>query len=405
MSIFRVLRSHREPFWRENKPKVFIFWFVALLAVSHLLGELWVFEYPGLRATEILQRASPVVANFSRVVKVDDEDYRSWFQECLTPDALGPAIERILEYDPAVVVIDFDTSAKRFADSTALQKLRLSPKVVWARLADEQDSDGEVRFDLAPVLGGLDNPPSHWGLALFPRDRDWTVREYQRSFTVGSRQKPALFWEAVTTFCSQQDPRSEKCRNVLDISANLESGRSTELEVPVRHAPYNFRRFLLREIMPLASNPSMPASKHSELSGKIVIFGGSYSRADKHVTALGVQDGVDLVASAVESQLNPRESRELDRISEVSIDALLYFAVSLMYYYWRPKWAVLGSLSIVGLLFVFGPVVALVAGYRTSAIPFVLGILIEQMTRGVEAREELHEALEELKQLKASTPH
>jgi CHASE2 domain-containing sensor protein len=162
---------------------------------------------------------------------------------------------------------------------------------------------------------------------------------------------------------------------------------------------------LLRDIFGASgASRGLPASKHSEVSGKIVLLGGTYDPQDRHQTALGLQDGVELVASAVESELNPQSSKELGLVWEILIDIVITLLVVGLSYFLRPHWAMAGALALVAVLFLFGPLFAIVAGYRTSAISFSLGVLLEQMAHGADAREELHLARLELKDLKRGVP-
>jgi hypothetical protein len=398
----RLLRQSRMPFFEENKPARSIISFVVILLISHSLSRFWVFEYPGLLSMEILQRAiSPVRAEYARIIQIDSKDYRAYFHECLSAKDIGAAIDRIFEFGPALLVVDLDTSADRFHDLRDHDNTR----IVWARDADEADFGGEVRFDPLPILGGLDYAPKNWGLALFPRSLDWTVRTYRRTYPVGTQQRPALHWATVVAFCATPAGAGVAgCESADHVAAKLRADDSSasELKVPIRHAQYSFPPIFLRDVMPPdISEQTPPAAERSLLTGKVVILGGSYSPGDKHSTALGVLNGVEVVASAVEAELNPRDPQEPSLASEVIIDAILSLLVVVFYYFLRPYWALAGSLVLVAFLFFFGSLVAAIADYRMSSISFTLGILIEQMTRGVDARDELHQTQEKLRLLKA----
>src|SRR5207244_44182 len=134
--------------------------------------------------------------------------------------------------------------------------------------------------------------PGHWGYALFPESRDWTVRTYSRTFEVGSdREAPSLFEVAVEAYCSGQS--SPQC-------AETKEHAKRELEVSVARARYDVPILPVEDMYPVGRTRTV--SSDNPLAGKIAILGGTYSPSDRHATPWGVVNGVELVSYAIESE-------------------------------------------------------------------------------------------------------
>jgi CHASE2 domain-containing sensor protein len=325
----RILIPHREPFLRELLSLRFLISLVILMLVSSHLGHLWVFEYPGFITLDAFAANSPAkTAKYCRIVKIDSEDYNQYFGGVspLDHDKLKCAIEKLLELGPAVIVVDFDTSAAKFADLTSL-----GDRIVWARGADV---DAKGRVTPQPVLG-VQSGPFMSGLALFPRDPDWTVRESPRYVLAnGKDPMPTLPWAAVEDFC--RTTSAAPCPTIQKLSATPD-GEGGVLDLQVFRNRYKFDSLNLQDLV-FADKTGQQAcvsawqgqkpSLDNPLKDEIVFLGGYYSTGDVHPTPFGTQPGVELVAAAAEADLGPSNSTEMGTVGMYFLKILLGIGVA-----------------------------------------------------------------------------
>jgi len=396
----RFVRRRHESWKQVAKGIVrprFVLTFVALLVLSVFFSRFWVFEYAGIRSQEILQRELPVVqAEYARVIFITPEDYSRYFDECLEAARLDAAIDRILQFKPAILVVDLDTSPRRFRHL----KSRTDSNIVWARDAEVTVDDHKIDLGLLPIRGEMNSEGVQWGLDLMPRSSDWTVRTYRRTYPVGSFYKPSLHWEAVSRFCALDRANPVRaCASIAAVVNEIRASRhgiSQVVTIPLLHARYQFDRWNLGDILGSSAIPSVP---NNDLYGKIVLLGGAYSPQDKHQTPFGVLDGVELTASAVEAELNPQSTREMNWAQEIGLKVILGLTIAIIHHFLRPFYALVSTVGFLAFLVFLGSVMAaLFGGYRADFVPFLLGILIEQLYHGTEQGE--HDS--EINSLKAT---
>jgi len=385
-TTWHIVREHRESFWKTICRLRFLATLVVLILLSSLLSRSWTFEYAGLRSQEILQRAvSPVPAQFSRIVSISSEDYLDLFGERLEAPELRKAILRILDFNPAIVVVDLDTSARRFQQLRRELDSTAQSRIVWARDVEERADNGDL--ELLPLLGDMDSSNLTWGLALFPRSPDWTVRLYRREFTIGTEQKPSIHWAAVKKFCDVARLKPPACDHIQrDIQAV--SLDDDELIVPVMHARYRFEPWHLGDVLDARKQAMPRVAKANDLDGKIVLLGGAYSTQDQHQTPFGIASGVEVVANAVEAELNPHGRRAITETSQIALKVLLALLVAGIHHFCRPFYALWFTMGVLVLLIASGSVLAgLFSGYRADFVPFLLGLLIDQLYTSAERAE------------------
>jgi len=368
--------------WRQTIKEVlsprFLVTMALLISVSMVFSRIWVVEYAGIRSDEILQASIPAKpSKFVRIVAIGPQDFRDTFDEFIDAPRLDIAIDRILEFKPAAVVIDLDTSARRFR---GLRPRDHAP-IIWARDV-ELDEEANIRkraIRLLPVRGEMNSDGILWGLPLFPRSLDWTVRSYQRTFLLGTKPKASLHWAAVTQFCSQhlEVPSCSNVRRIENKMVAAEGLVEEEFSVPILHARYAFERFALGDLVP-KSHARM--SSHSDLSDKIIILGGSYSPLDRHLTPFGVLTGAELIAHAAEAELSPQGQREMSLVEEVGLKIILAVLVALNHRLLKKRYAFVCTMGLLTVLVLFGSVFAAVfIGYRATFVPFLLGIVVDQL--------------------------
>jgi CHASE2 domain-containing sensor protein len=245
----------------------------------------------------MLASAFPAQSDRTVLVVITQDDYDSIFQgrSPLSPEGLAQVLESVAAAKPRLIVVDIDTAAGDFrswADRPSLKG------IVWAR---DAEVTGES-IELGPVLGA-DNPPGvRWGVAVLPADRDGVIRRYRRTFVAagGGRRAfgvPSLAAAAVDALCS--DGHDEACQNRTPVGRDHDDLRI------MRFAGSRTRYPRLTASAILEAAPQAWWADASPLRDRIAIVGGTYRAArDEYVTPLGAMDGVQLVAQAVEAELD-----------------------------------------------------------------------------------------------------
>jgi CHASE2 domain-containing sensor protein len=246
-------------------------------------------------------RATP---NISQVVVVDitDDDYKKLFDEKrpLNPIVLHSLIDAIALGNPRVIGVDIDTSAPQFKSFTTEV---CWPPVVWEQEVVDLPESVEEKLEPVPVLGGrslLTKETS--ALSLLVEDGDDKVtRRYRRCLPANETATlPSLPWSLYSRFnnsgvnelCGQSPEATEDffIRYAGDSAGShrikLTAGKLLELS-----------RDWEKE-----AHDGCNKTKGSPLEGKIVLLGGSYLGEDRHDTPLGRMNGVDIMASVIETE-------------------------------------------------------------------------------------------------------
>jgi CHASE2 domain-containing sensor protein len=230
------------------------------------------------------------------IVSIDDDDYKNLFhgQSPLDPLQLGALIGAIAAGDPAVIVIDIDTSDARFKQLTIDESEDLTPEkkpqFVWhleVRSLPENVSSGEL--DPLPVLGGklLDGARNSSGLGLLIEDpEDHVTRRYKRLLATTQGHLPSLPWAAVKRFHESSNQHHAESTDDLVIAYSGDREGSHRVKLTAAKT---------RE---LAKN--WPTA--SPIKDKIVVLGGSYLGQDRHETPLGTLTGADILANVIETE-------------------------------------------------------------------------------------------------------
>lgn len=343
------------------------------------LSRLGVFEYAALRVGDALIREASekraVRSERIRIVNITPEDFKDVFkgQLPLSPSKLSSAIQALSNRAPEALIVDLDTSDEVFArmdvaDSTGFP-------IIWARGGSPSPSDPTV---LVPqnILGGRSSLPvgSRSGLSVNFPSLDWSIRQYPRLLVTTARSRAeSLHWAA---FCAIR-PGDPRCG---DDSSN----RMNDLEVPAFQRFVEFDRFPLQEFLsePLGTQNVKKQRQGVEdprISGKIVILGGSYSSCDLYKTPFGERSGAEIVASALDQELDGEHPGFMGS-DEYLWKILLALAIVAIHTLFRPIPALFATLGILSLLVLQGVWIAFhFVDYRASVVPFLLAIVIEQL--------------------------
>lgn len=367
----RISRAHPQPLIKTFMDWRFLLVLLILLVFTNWLGKRWVFQRATLAGTDVLlQQPKPVPATHCTLVTINDQEFNTYLGEWLQPGKLSFVLESIVKYEPKVIVVDIDTSAPRFRSMVIPEG---KAKFVWARVSHESLTDSRPRsyvWQAGAVLGNRPNQPEFSGSPLFPQDPDSTVRSYQRIVAIDAHAA-SLHWITIRALCDSGDKAA--CALVNNDTA------TADLETRPFLTDWDFRTIPLSDLMGNGGS-TVP---HVGGLGDVVLLGANFS--DIHATTFGPRLGIELTASAIESELAPHLGPW--RVYEWShwiLKILLAFAIAWLNNRLLPLWATTGTLLLLGVIFVASFLGIYYGVFRMDFLPFMIGIWIEQLIEGAE---------------------
>ena len=380
------IRKHREPVSKRRFIWLVVFT-VGLALLSGKLGEYWIFQYPNLQVNEWFGGfGKPVTAKRTALVNVDEKDHREYFegQSPLNAEKLQNAICAVLRSKPAVLVVDFDTSSPSFAK---LQVPQTKTRIVWARsiyrFRGETHAGG--------VLGRVSGEESQ-GFAASPADGDGAIRSFPREIFVDGKYFATVHWRAVQEFRARQNATLAPAWGTLETAIeNLEVARLSN--------NFQFPQYALRDFSPSTESCTQNSQPNSayDFEEKVVLFGGNYDFSDTHRNPFEDKWGVEILGSAIEAELSGHSVRHLPFLAKLSLKIVLGSLIGVMFYFLFALPATLLTLAGLTLVVVSGNVAAVfLGGYEGMIVPFVLGVVIEQLVNLVEQAQEAQFELEQM---------
>jgi len=381
-----------ESFFRAFVNWKFLVTLAALLLGTDWLGHRWLFERTTLAGTDVLLGVTkPRPAEHCRLVTINELEFNRYLGEWLQPEKLTEVLRAILAYEPKVLVVDIDTSAPRFRK---LEVPASKSRIVWARVSrQELTSTGGAKrsyiWKAGEVLGNRPSPPEYVGSPLFPQDPDGTVRSFQRVVSIDANAE-SLHCAILRAYCDAQ--MKQACAVVQPGRGSEPGGRDAADAEAARVRPFQadweFPAIPLSDLMPQGGS----AKPHPGELGDVVLLGATFS--DIHPTSFGPKLGIELLASAVETEL-AGESRPWPVYgwSRWLVKILLALAVVWLNTRLMPMWAAGGTLVLLALVFVASFLGIYYGLFRMEFLPFMLGIWIEQLVEGSErAQQRTHGA-------------
>jgi len=262
---------------------------------------------------DIMLGLNPLNMNNVKIVGITNYDYRAEFgsQSPLAPNKVSELIDLIGQGKPELIVVDLDTSDPRFKQMTMP---KVSCPIIWGRTARDEDSFTNSKhfglangvktanktvpiFTLDPVLGQSNPPPDiKSGVAQIPVDADGVVRNYYRRFSVrgsdGDTVVGSLPWIAAT-----------------EVNPELINKHTRADTVPLLYVsdPDQLSRISCADLRRVASKPAWKEVAQA----KVVVLGGYYGAArDDFATPVGRMWGADLVAQAIDGELQKRMKQD-----------------------------------------------------------------------------------------------
>lgn len=257
--------------------------FVVLVLLSQ--QHIWEVRNFALDLQAQLSHTLPANSRQVTIVSIGEKDYKELFHDSSPLDdaKLRQLLEQILKGNPAVLGVDIRTDDKKFA---SLRTLSGMDKVVWARAANTASHDA---IEPGGVLGACQHKVVS-GLAVFPDDsEDSATRRYQRRVNTSEGALDTFLWAIVQKF----QPASVKTTGNTRENFSLRDIRYTD--APAR-PEWSATQLL---------TPGFDWK--DSIKGKVVLLGGRYDASDKHKTPYeGEMDGVDVLANAIETEINHR---------------------------------------------------------------------------------------------------
>jgi CHASE2 domain-containing sensor protein len=382
---------------RSALPTLFIL--TALMAGLELAGWLdWLQNYALDRVLELNHsRQSDRVV----LIPITDADYENpqYFNATspLDPQKVLEAVDYLARARPAVIGIDLDTSDKRYA---TLPLNAHGVPIVWGRGASVSGATEKPQRSLTqlwrrpplfvtplPFLGGKFEQQVHdeelttvptSGVALMPADSDHVVRSYLRTFDAKLQGREpchadSLPWAITKAFCRYcvehpDDPRgiasarAEKILTAEDKSESEEHGQVFNFS----YDPGRFRQIAFSDFVQQNRDKLWPQD-HSPLQGRVVILGGQFAQSrDMHFTPVGERYGLEMVAEAVDGEIEQRFVGHLAIWSACVLELVAGLALVWVHWWLHRPWTVYAMTL---LIIVLSVVCSLIA-FRTAAYWF-----------------------------------
>jgi CHASE2 domain-containing sensor protein len=335
------------------------------------------FAATGLDAFNILQKVrdpADVV-----LIAITDEDYTSkeLFNATspLACEVVKKVILAIAAGGPRVIGVDLDTSSHGF-DCLKLDP-SVPPLVVWV-----QDAEWDAvnrRFTPIPVLSGLPDakrPQDRTGLGELPQEADGVIRRYHRKLPVVDGEAATTFpWAVIEAACSA------KCTKCCDAVRESAGSLEEPLRLNFSGERFDFQPLSVHYVLQLANTEGWKES--SPIRDKIVLLGGDYRAArDTHVTPVGTMNGVQILAQAIESDLNGLGIRTVNEVFAFVLETVLGLFLAWVLHRLDDRLTLVLVISLIAM-----PVLSIVGSYfafKTFAlwfnfVPVVVSVLIHQL--------------------------
>lgn len=306
------------------------------------------------------------------IAGIDDMDYERIFQSRspLDREALGALLIALARGQPAAIAVDLETQPFNLTELGRRAQTVEWPPVMWATTA-EMGEDGLLR------LGSKDEPAAPFGVALVPMDSDGLIRRHQRWFARGPGQArvPSLAWATVEAYCASSQVSPATCGAVQRGG----DGEAEDLLLNFVGDRYAFPRLSAQAILSASKGPGWVAD--GPVRGKIVLIGGTYRAArDLHVTPAGPMAGVEIMAQAVESELQGTGIRLANKVAMLGAELTCGYLIALAHHLLAIRWATLLSLLAIPVLSIASSLAAFFSVSRwANFVPVLIAALIHQL--------------------------
>lgn len=350
---------------------------VVCTALTFVLTQLGWFS--GLESSSLdffLRTGESVPSKYVWLIAITDDDYDHLFLEKspLDTETLARIIKITAEGRPCVIGVDVDTTKSKVPLGAKAMAPTDWPPIIWAQNAVENNGVLEPQ----PVLDGAEDQPIT-GLGFFPIDEgDRMVRRYRRMLPTTHGEGRSLPWALVKTFCSVNcgTDHTTACRHVDDPASEHEESPLILTFSAGRHL--NTRRITATDL--LAQENSEGWKKNSPIKGQIAIIGGVFSKsADWYDTPFGRLPGAELIAQAVEAELQEKTIKPEAEAFMLLVDLAVGFVLVIWQFY-RPTWIHFAwrVLAVPILAMMASHLVFLSLAHWANFIPVLAGVILHE---------------------------
>jgi CHASE2 domain-containing sensor protein len=308
-----------------------------LAAVLTIALAFYVLEESNLFWLDFMMRVFPASGEVV-IVEITDDDHKNRFgiksmpdESTLNETELQRLIEAVADNQPKVIGVDIDTSDEKFKKLAEITRQPENEKIVWVSepVISENEKGGQEIFGEKKALGG-EAPEQNSALPVLSKDNKVT-RRYHRFIEVGGDYLPSLPWAVASRISTdkvekvKQQCGKEKIKQCA--KDKKECPKECTDELLIGYAGENSSRDKIS-----ASEILDGKLQENRIKDKIVLIGGSYARQDVHDTPVGEMHGVEILANAIEAELNGRMIKPpslcvlffLMFLSQISLAVLFY---------------------------------------------------------------------------------
>ncbi len=331
-----------------------------------------------------LHLSSPVESNHIVIVGITDKDYKEIFsgKSPLDKGGLEQIIKALISARPAALGVDISTSDKQFKD----MQLAGDVPIIWSEDAPTGEA-GESNAETLGALGGNKPASQLSGVAQLPMDNDGIIRSYLRDI----KGHDSFQWAITKTFCKRMkenpaikaqlgdasEKLAQRCEEIERINNNEE--KKEILAIDFLGDRYKFQHYTAREV----TDAYMAGRQDffDKLSGRIVLLGGLFSSArDVYSTPVGRMAGVELMAHAIESELQGGGFRRPKEIYMIALSIVGGICILLLFIRFG---LTRGCLFSAAIIVIIAPLWSYVAfrsfAYTTYFLPILLAVLVHQL--------------------------
>ncbi len=297
------------------------------------------------------------------LVKIDEDDFLTRFggSNPLPPRKVGEVLEAIALGEPKVVGVDIFT-----ADNDRNQYLSkpFDFPVVWAS-EPVKTNNGTVYKVRYPLAGEILASNERAGAGLLPDSSDGITRFYWRVVGIKGTKYPTFPWQIFNAAAAPDKTQEELITHQTP---------EQEFYIDFLETEHLLKRLAIPASQILdAKTRGDVGELRGFLQNKIVIFGAEYPDSrDKIYTPTGEVYGIEVIASALETELNGSPKMPVSFLLKIFINTLtiLFFVVNFL-----NGFGIVPFLRAIAAIVVLALVISLIQYNNFSGIPLLVSIL------------------------------
>ncbi|HEX7679023.1 MAG TPA: CHASE2 domain-containing protein [Thermoanaerobaculia bacterium] len=325
------------------------------------------------------------------MIDIGDNDYKETFdrKSPLDRGKVRKLIVLIAKAGASVIAVDLDTADWTPQDlppdwlREGIRPGHQTPTIIWARTTHEAEGGHLLlnrfagRDDTTPIQAA--DETVCWGVPEVLESGGF-VRAYHRNISLGATTVPSLAAAAAAAF---REPRPHY-ETTGSVNCSILSHRFDDRASPaiLRTGGRRFPRYHPPELELMGTSPSDAGTPVvTPLSDKIVILGGSFAEArDSYWTAAGKRDGIEVLATAIDSEMHKPMPLEASGLLFYIVDivfGLIILLTGRLLPYSGSLLVVVGAIPVAA---VVGSFLAFSSwSYFASFMPVLLGVFLHKL--------------------------